>query len=589
MAQAARLNLRMQKEVKLLLTDPPPGASFPHLSPTSDLSSFSLTAIDAQIQGPEDTVYEKGVFKIKIQIPERYPFQPPIVTFATPIYHPNIDTGGRICLDILNLPPKGAWQPSLNISTVLTSIGLLLSEPNPDDGLMCEASKEYKYNKQVFDQKARSMTEKYAKSDTSGSKSNTGVNEEPLNLTPQSQIQEPKQDHVWEPRHHISLLTLDFEIENFQISSRDKSNKHKDSTDDHRKVVKSSIIDNGSSRKTQSPDAKRSQTPPHRPTSRCFFPSPLSHLRSFFLLSHRHRCPYPFQPPIVTFATPIYHPNIDTGGRICLDILNLPPKGAWQPSLNISTVLTSIGLLLSEPNPDDGLMCEASKEYKYNKQVFDQKARSMTEKYAKSDTSGSKSNTGVNEEPLNLTPQSQIQEPKQDHDHDQDNIQESIRSKKLRLSSKNLQQEAMDSTKDSIDGPCFRNPKRKKLGLSGKKQSLGFLSIPQNKENDYNGKTGSFGSNMSKVPQDDNGKSTKLSRKPLQVMEENDNHKMKVKVEHGNSTTSDLKDCGERSEGEGLCDLGEVIVLDSEDSEEETTNTMKSRRLIARKRLLGKY
>lgn len=37
------------------------------------------------------------------------------------------------------LSKQGAWQPSLNISTVLTSIGLLLSEPNPDDGLMCEA------------------------------------------------------------------------------------------------------------------------------------------------------------------------------------------------------------------------------------------------------------------------------------------------------------------------------------------------------------------------------------------------------------------------------------------------------------------
>ncbi|KAM1316439.1 hypothetical protein TB1_019219 [Malus domestica] len=76
----------------------------------------------------------------------RYPFQPPSVTFTTPIYHPNIDTGGWICLDIFNLPPNGAWQPSLNISTVLTSIGLLLSEPNPDDGLMCEASREFKYN-----------------------------------------------------------------------------------------------------------------------------------------------------------------------------------------------------------------------------------------------------------------------------------------------------------------------------------------------------------------------------------------------------------------------------------------------------------
>ncbi|KAL5221384.1 hypothetical protein ABZP36_026097 [Zizania latifolia] len=92
----------------------------------------------------------------------RYPFQPPNVTFVTPVYHPNIDSGGRICLDILNLPPKGAWQPSLNIATVLRSIGLLLSDPNPDDGLMAEISREYKYNRQVFDINARSWTEKYA-------------------------------------------------------------------------------------------------------------------------------------------------------------------------------------------------------------------------------------------------------------------------------------------------------------------------------------------------------------------------------------------------------------------------------------------
>ncbi|CAH2052701.1 unnamed protein product [Thlaspi arvense] len=176
MAQAARLSMRMQKEMKLLLSDPPHGASFPHLSSaasgSSDFSTFST--IDARrilisfflfpkIEGPEDTVYANGVFNVKIQIPERYPFQPPIVAFDTPIYHPNIDNSGRICLDILNLPPKGAWQPSLNISTVLTSIGLLLSEPNPDDGLMCEVSREYKYNRQTFDYKAREMTEKYAK------------------------------------------------------------------------------------------------------------------------------------------------------------------------------------------------------------------------------------------------------------------------------------------------------------------------------------------------------------------------------------------------------------------------------------------
>ncbi|XP_015693138.1 uncharacterized protein LOC102703814 isoform X2 [Oryza brachyantha] len=160
MAHAARLNLRMQKEIKLLLNDPPHGVSLNLPGDESALSS--LLSFEARIQGPDETVYSKGIFVLKIQIPERYPFQPPNLTFVTPIYHPNIDNGGRICLDILNLPPKGAWQPSLNIATVLTSIGLLLSDPNPDDGLMAEISREYKYNRQVFDTNARSWTEKYA-------------------------------------------------------------------------------------------------------------------------------------------------------------------------------------------------------------------------------------------------------------------------------------------------------------------------------------------------------------------------------------------------------------------------------------------
>ncbi|GER41289.1 ubiquitin-conjugating enzyme family protein [Striga asiatica] len=187
MAQAARLSLRMQKEVKLLLTDPPPGASFPTLS--DDCSFTSLSSINALFQGPHGTVYANGVFKIKIQIPERYPFQPPVVTFATPIYHPNIDNGGRICLDILNLPPKGTWQPSLNISTVLTSIGLLLSEPNPDDGLMHEASREYKYNREAFNQKARSMTEKYARVGESGSSSGSQIHTGPSTAQLQTETQ----------------------------------------------------------------------------------------------------------------------------------------------------------------------------------------------------------------------------------------------------------------------------------------------------------------------------------------------------------------------------------------------------------------
>lgn len=48
MAQAARLNLRMQKELKLLTSDPPPGVSIPQLSDSENPLSSSLSSIEAR-------------------------------------------------------------------------------------------------------------------------------------------------------------------------------------------------------------------------------------------------------------------------------------------------------------------------------------------------------------------------------------------------------------------------------------------------------------------------------------------------------------------------------------------------------------
>ena len=114
------------------------------------------------IQGAPDTPYEKGTFKVEITVPESYPIDPPNLRFTTPIYHPNIDDKGRICLDILNRPPNGAWAPSLNISTVLTSLQSLMSTPNPDDGLMSTITEQYRNSRALFERTAREYTLKYA-------------------------------------------------------------------------------------------------------------------------------------------------------------------------------------------------------------------------------------------------------------------------------------------------------------------------------------------------------------------------------------------------------------------------------------------
>eukprot|EP00124_Ichthyophonus_hoferi_P004554 Ihof_evm4s516 gene=Ihof_evmTU4s516 len=123
--------LRMKRELEMFERDDREGIS---CWPINDC----IDRLEANIRGATETPYSGGMFKLEIQIPERYPFEPPKVRFITPIYHPNIDNAGRICLDILKMPPKGGWKPSLNVSTVLTSIQLLLAEPNPDDPLMSD-------------------------------------------------------------------------------------------------------------------------------------------------------------------------------------------------------------------------------------------------------------------------------------------------------------------------------------------------------------------------------------------------------------------------------------------------------------------
>lgn len=71
----------------------------------------SIIIISAFVFQP-DSPYQGGVFFLTIHFPTDYPFKPPKVAFTTRIYHPNINSNGSICLDIL----RSQWSPALTIS-----------------------------------------------------------------------------------------------------------------------------------------------------------------------------------------------------------------------------------------------------------------------------------------------------------------------------------------------------------------------------------------------------------------------------------------------------------------------------------------
>lgn len=145
---------RIQKELEDIQKDPPAGCS---AGPVGE-DIFNWEGV---IFGPSDSPYAGGVFKLNIRFPTDYPFKQPHVQFKTRIYHPNINSAGGICLDIL----KTQWSPALTISKVLLSILSLLTDPNPNDPLVPDIAALYKTNRAAYDAKAREYTLMFATGD----------------------------------------------------------------------------------------------------------------------------------------------------------------------------------------------------------------------------------------------------------------------------------------------------------------------------------------------------------------------------------------------------------------------------------------
>ncbi|KAA6400199.1 MAG: putative Ubiquitin-conjugating enzyme E2 [Streblomastix strix] len=139
---------RLLRDLKRIQDDPPAGIA------ASPLET-NIMSWNAIVLGPEGTAWENGTFKLTLLFDNEYPNRPPIVKFASKIFHPNVYTDGSICLDIL----KDQWSPIYDVSAILTSIQSLLTDPNPHSPANADAARLFAVNRREYDRKVREIVE----------------------------------------------------------------------------------------------------------------------------------------------------------------------------------------------------------------------------------------------------------------------------------------------------------------------------------------------------------------------------------------------------------------------------------------------
>ncbi|KAK1316834.1 Ubiquitin-conjugating enzyme E2 5 [Acorus calamus] len=128
-----------------------------------EMTSDEIGEFIVEFHGPKDSPYEGGIWKVRVELPDSYPYRSPSIGFMTKIFHPNIDElSGSICVDVLNQ----TWSQASDLRNVFDSyLPQLLLDPNPEDPLNGDAASLLLKDKEQYEQKVREYTDRYAKPD----------------------------------------------------------------------------------------------------------------------------------------------------------------------------------------------------------------------------------------------------------------------------------------------------------------------------------------------------------------------------------------------------------------------------------------
>ncbi|XP_064647545.1 ubiquitin-conjugating enzyme E2 D4-like [Lineus longissimus] len=147
-----QLNVRLQKELAAIQRKPPCGGEVKVTLPGDSLNEWQLL-----INGPLQSLYKGGKFKVSVFIPEDYPYSPPKVLFLTPIYHLNVSEGGQMCIRFL---AEESWKATNSMEQLISAIFALLITPQVESSVDHDRLNKYQNFRRTYDDLAKGSAEK---------------------------------------------------------------------------------------------------------------------------------------------------------------------------------------------------------------------------------------------------------------------------------------------------------------------------------------------------------------------------------------------------------------------------------------------
>ena len=125
--------------------------------------------------GARDTSYKGGLFYLSVHFPQDYPNKPPEVCFLTPIYHINVNPRvpripGEESLGHISISTLNWWKPEYKMRELLINIFALFYLTNPDSPYGLERAEEFRNNRDLYEEKIKYFTKKYASMMSNGNK-----------------------------------------------------------------------------------------------------------------------------------------------------------------------------------------------------------------------------------------------------------------------------------------------------------------------------------------------------------------------------------------------------------------------------------